>query len=64
MDEERVVHTGETVQGYLTFLSPRAHVGRLAVGTPFIFRVGQRVVATGYVREILDLVQSAQAAME
>lgn len=63
-DDSRIVDAGETVTGYLAFLSPRAHLGRLAPGTPFTFRVGQRTVATGHILRILELPESAERGQD
>src|ERR1017187_712232 len=51
---------GQTVRALLRFLSPDAHVGRVAPGTKFEVREGARVVAHGRVTKILHLAESAQ----
>ena len=63
-DDLRIVDAGETVTGYLAFLSPHAHLGRLAPGTSFTFWLGQRTVATGYILRILELRESAERGQD
>ena len=48
------VNPGDTVRVVFTFLSPKEHWGRIAVGMPFLIREGARTVAYGRVTEIMD----------
>lgn len=58
------VYPGDTITAYLAFLSPEAHVGRLAPGTVFQIREGAKVVAEGRVTKLLELEQSARRSQE
>jgi elongation factor Tu len=53
------VEPGQTVIAYLSFLSPKEHVGKLYPGKEFLIREGHRVVARGCITKILDLEASA-----
>jgi hypothetical protein len=46
---------GESVRAYLSFLSPELHVGKIAVGMPFLVREGHKTVGYGSVRRIIGL---------
>jgi elongation factor Tu len=56
------VKPGDRVLARLTFMSPDLHFGRVYVGMPFLIREGQKTVAYGVIRQILDLEASAAAA--
>ena len=58
------VQPGETVTGYLDFLSPDEHVAKLFPGMEFLCREGSRVVARGRVLRILNLRVSAERMRE
>jgi translation elongation factor EF-Tu-like GTPase len=53
--DTELVHPGQTVRAFLTFLSPEQHVGKLWPGMTFQCREGQRVIANGVVVKILEL---------
>ena len=48
------------VRAYLAFISPADHVGRLQVGSPFLFREGKRTIGFGVVAQLLELERSAE----
>jgi translation elongation factor EF-Tu-like GTPase len=48
------VNPGDTVRVFLSFLIPERHIGRVIVGTPFLFREGRRIVAYGSISKLLD----------
>ena len=54
------VAPGESVQAYVTFLSPQKHVDKIHPGMPFLVREGSRVVGFGAVKEIVELEASAK----
>jgi len=58
-----MANPGDTVRAYLGFLSPHEHVGRVAVGMPFLVREGARTVAYGVVTAMLSLEASANRAL-
>lgn len=58
------VHPGETVRGYLDFVSPDEHAGKLFPGMEFLCREGSRVVARGRILRILNLLASAERMRE
>jgi translation elongation factor EF-Tu-like GTPase len=58
------VNPGDTVTAQLKFLSPQNHVGKIAVGTEFLIREGNRTVATGRVTKILHLEENATNAAQ
>ena len=51
---------GDTVRTLFAFVNPRAHVGKLHVGTPFVILEGARVVAYGSITKLLQLEESAK----
>ena len=57
---DRTLNPGETSQALFTFLNPEDHWGKLVIGTPFLLRHGQKVVAYGSVSNLLQLEQSAK----
>src|SRR5260221_13337555 len=57
-DAEEVL-PGQRARAFLTFLSPAAHLGKIAPGKTFAIREGSRTVARGRVEKLLDLVESA-----
>ena len=57
--DNELVHPGQSVRAFLTFLSPEYHVGKLWPGKIFQCREGQRVVANGVVLKIVELEKSA-----
>ena len=56
------VNPGDTVRAFVTFLSPREHLGKLQPGMAFLIREGQRVVGYGVVTRLVDLEASARRA--
>src|SRR5690348_6189614 len=48
------------VRAYLVFTSPADHVGRLQVGSPFLFREWKRTIGFGVVARLLELERSAE----
>lgn len=53
-------YPGQTVMVYLTFASPRHHVGKLFPGKEFLIYEGLQIVARGKVIKIINLEQSAE----
>jgi len=62
-DVERV-NPGDTVRVILSFMSPAAHFGKLAVGTPFLIREGRQIVGYGAITKLLELEASAKQDIE
>lgn len=60
--DKQQVKPGEKVLARLTFLSPDLHFGRVYVGMPFLIREGNRTIAYGVIKGILDLEASSAAA--
>jgi translation elongation factor EF-Tu-like GTPase len=58
-----LVHPGETVEAQLTFLSPKAHVGKIWPGKAFLIREGNRIVGFGSITRIVDLEASARHSL-
>jgi translation elongation factor EF-Tu-like GTPase len=58
-DVERV-NPGDTVRVILSFLSPAQHIGKLAVGSPFVIREGQKIVGYGAITKLIELETSAE----
>ena len=58
--DNQTLKPGETAKALFTFLNPEDHWGKLAIGTPFLLRHGQKVVAYGSVSGLLQLEQSAK----
>lgn len=54
------VEPGETVTAELNFLSPEAHVGKIAAGTTFLVREGQKTVGYGKVTKLLNLLANTK----
>jgi elongation factor Tu len=54
---------GQTVRAYLWLVSPQHHLGKLVPGKAFLIREGNKTVAYGTVRAILDLERSANASV-
>jgi translation elongation factor EF-Tu-like GTPase len=57
-----LVRPGDTVRAYLSFLSPDAHIGRVAPGKMFLVREGNKVVGYGKVTRLIELDSSAEPA--
>ena len=53
------IYPGQTAKAYLSFTYPEYLLKVLHVGKEFLIREGQRVVARGVVKRILDLEKSA-----
>lgn len=56
------VDPGDTVRGYLYFLSPEQHVGQVRPGMAFLIREGQRIVGYGAVVRLIDFELSVEKA--
>ncbi len=52
--EKEFVFPGETVSAYLSFLSPEMIKEKIYNGMHFEIREGQKVVANGFVKQILE----------
>jgi elongation factor Tu len=58
--EVDMVHPGETVRAFLSFMSPQEHLGKVYTGMPFLIREGSRIVGYGSIIHILELEASAK----
>jgi translation elongation factor EF-Tu-like GTPase len=58
------VYPGETVNAYVTFLSPEDHKGKLLVGKAFQLVEGSHIVANGVVTRIIELETRKSARLE
>ena len=60
----QMAYPGETVNAYVTFLTPIKQLGRISEGLEFELCLGPKIMAKGVVTKVIDLWRSASDSKE